>query len=247
MHRAPRRRDGAGHLVVPEFVSEQCCESLLTAVERCRSRCPLPLVVRDDPGRPLRYVVIDGAVAARELPELAPLAEQVRSVAAATFDRPLVPFPDPRIAVNVNITPPGGEYRWHYDRNPVTGIVYLNAVAGGAIELCPSYRLPTLPGAAGETAAGLTLRRALDSVAAAGPLRRTLGRPLSVDPSPGTLVLMRGDRCLHRVQPVAGDHDRICAVFAYDDPSPAARRRPALDRYLYSGERCQASDPNYRH
>jgi hypothetical protein len=40
-----------------------------------------------------------------------------------------------------NITPPGGEYRWHYDRNAATAILYLNEVPGGETEMFPNYRL----------------------------------------------------------------------------------------------------------
>ena len=52
----------------------------------------------------------------------------------------MAPIEDAVAARNINVTPPGGEYRWHYDRNAVTAIIYLNEVPGGETEIFANYR-----------------------------------------------------------------------------------------------------------
>jgi hypothetical protein len=141
-----------------------------------------------------------------------------------TFGTPLALIDDTRAACNVNITPPGGAYRWHYDRNAVTALLYLNRVAGGETDLYPHYRLAA--------PFNSQLQRGLDRILLTRAARRLLGHGLTIAPAPGTLVVIRGDRTLHSVRPVTGYHDRINLVIAYDRPG-CANQQPALDRYLY--------------
>lgn len=72
-----------------------------------------------------------------------------------------------------------------------------------------------------------------------------LGRPRLVTPAPGTLVSMRGDRCLRSVRPVAGTQDRVCVVMSYDPPGSSSQRRVPND-YLYSSHSVGDADPSYR-
>ena len=157
------------------------------------------------------------------------------------YGAPLEPMAKSAVAVNVNVTPAGGAYRWHYDRNAVTLILYLNAVIGGAIELCPGYRILLPSGWATSRS-----QRALDGVLELRPLRRLAGQAVTIEPRPGRLLLMRGRRCLHSVQPVAsGSPERVAVVMAYDHPADSADPGEALDRYLYTASRA-TGDPNYR-
>ena len=83
--------------------------------------------------------MIDGDKVNVYLPEVKSLYQDVNQVVNLTFGQALAPLtntkacPDAgRVACNINMTSPGGEYRWHYDRNAITGILYLNEVEGGA-------------------------------------------------------------------------------------------------------------------
>jgi hypothetical protein len=51
-------------------------------------------------------------------------------------------------------------------------------------------------------------------------------------PSTGTLVLMDGQRCLHRVSPIVRTNERICIPMVFV-PTPDQQRPDGLDEYLY--------------
>lgn len=140
----------------------------------------------------------------------------------------VVPIANRRVAINVNVTEPGGEYCWHYDRNAVTAILYLNAVAGGETECYPGYRIrlrhPALAGA----------QRALDALVQWLVFGLRLRPPAVITPRPGALVIMRGDRCLHSVRAARGPGDRLAVVMAFDAPGARYPGEPELDAYLYS-------------
>lgn len=242
------RRTGSlwrtGYSLLPGYADEARCAALLAAVERCRASVALPIIARAHGGRSLRYQVIDGPTVQQYLPELEELQREVQQVAEAAYGQPLVPIADPLAVINVNITPPGGTYRWHYDRNAVTVLLYLNAVEGGQLELCPRYRVLLGRGRSGLIRVA---QRALDRVLLAAPLRRLFGQPVLLAPTRGTLAVMQGDRCLHSVRPVEGARERSCIVVSFDPPgSGPAPTAAALNTYLYSTASVGRADPNYQ-
>lgn len=228
----------AGLGVLDGFVAEQDAAALLTQVEDYRQRHNLPLVERRSRGRDLRYQVIDRARVPEALPGLDRLLARIDQAVADLAGRPLTRL-DGRAGVNVNITAAGGSYRWHYDRCPVTAMLYLSAVPGGELELYPNLRLPL-----GRLSAAAA-QRAADRLVAASPVRRLAGtRRAVVRPAPGTLVAIRGDRVLHSVAEVR-EGLRVNLVLGYttfDGQQP----RPELDAYLYSNASVGRRDPNYR-
>jgi hypothetical protein len=141
-------------------------------------------------------------------------------------------------ARNINVTPPGGEYRWHYDRNAATAIVYLNEVPGGQTEIFPNFRL-LLRGGRYQR---IQLR--LDDLVRLRIVRRLFGHQRLIQPRRGTLVIMRGNTTLHSVRAVLGTEDRIAVVLAYDFPGQGNQRN-ALNSYLYSSAAPLEEDPNY--
>lgn len=236
-----RRQVPRGCLVVTGYLPDAQTAALLADVDRVRSVTELPMVARGGGERALRYQVIDGPAVKAHLPELISLSQLVQQDLERIYRRQLVPLDDERAALNVNITPPGGSYRWHYDRNANTAVLYLNQVTGGELEVCPGYRI------AGRWLRPLPrLQQALDAGLTARPVRRVLGRPQLVAPAAGTLVSMRGDRCLHSVRPVAGTQDRVCVVMSFDPLGSSSSQRQLLNDYLYSSRRVGDVDPNYR-
>jgi hypothetical protein len=144
------------------------------------------------------------------------------------------------VRVNVNITPAGGSYRWHYDRNAVTAVLYLNEVNGGEIEAYPNYRLLF------KDLKSPRLQSLFDRFLQLSLCLRLFGKKRTIPPKPGLLVLMRGDRCLHSVRPVSGDRERICIVMSFDSPDASFAQETALDSYLYSSQNySKKGDPNY--
>jgi hypothetical protein len=230
----------AGYAVYDNFADRRACDALVDAVNDYRHHHRLPYIERRCRGRDLRYQVIDGPRVAEALPAVDGLLQAADRAVSEACCRPLARLAG-QVGVNVNITPPGGSYRWHYDRCPVTAMVYLNAVAGGEIELYPNHRLPC------GHFAGTSLQRTVDAVGACRPVLWLSRAPhVAVSPVPGRLLIIRGDRCLHSVREVGEGPDRINLVVSYDVVG-AERARPELDAYLYSDAPFGGPDPNYGH
>jgi hypothetical protein len=231
----PGRFDGSGYLLIDGYLSEGECARLLAAISAFRERVSLPLIDRPHGKRPLRYFVIDGRQIAAALPGVSDVFRRTGRLVKRIAGDDMEPLEDARVACNVNITPPGGAYRWHYDRNSVTALLYLNAVEGGETECYPNYRIDAKRGAA---------LRISDRL-----LRMTLARWLSrkrliVEPRPGRLLVMRGDRCLHSVRPLGPGPDRVNLVMSFDRPGRTFATDASLNDYLYSTAGI-GGDPNY--
>jgi hypothetical protein len=150
------------------------------------------------------------------------------------FGEWIEPLGDKQVACNVNITQPGGSYRYHYDRNAVTVILYLNETRGGETECYPNHRLNLI-----------YLQREVDRVFENPMFRRVFGKQILVRPRAGRLLVMRGDRCLHSVREVSGNADRINIVMSYDVKGARHANSHHLNSYLYSGAIVHHGDPNY--
>jgi len=226
--------------LIPGYLSRAACEEILASVREFQQSHALPLIHREVAGRSLRYYVIDGDVVHDSFPSLVDIYRDVEQIVKGNFGPRLAPLRNRAASVNVNVTPPGGEYRWHYDRNAVTAILYLNTVSGGETEMYPGYRIHL--GRWKDT----RLQRWLDSLLQWPPLLRISRKRALVTPAQGLLLLMRGDRCLHSVCPVQGVEDRINLVMTFDLPQARFATEQNLDPYLYSKKPAPSFDPNYR-
>jgi hypothetical protein len=227
----------SGYVLVDHYTDESSTCELRSMIEDYVAGHELPTIRRQHGGRGLCYRVIDGLRVERDLPGLLTVYEAVNAEVNERLGVHVVPVAEPLARVNVNITPPGGSYRWHYDRNTLTATLYLNEVAGGDLELCPNYRLS-------RGARAGVVGRSADRLLETRGVMRVLGRKVTVHPQPGLLVVMRGDRCLHSVTAVDGTECRVNLVMAFDHVGCAGRKASALDTYLYSQEQVSA-DPNY--
>jgi hypothetical protein len=127
--------------VIENFLAPLQCEELLEEVGKYRLRHEPPLIVRREQERSLCYRVIDGEQIHRHLPQVEQLYLKTTKVVRQVSGLDLTPLGNRVASINVNITPVGGEYRWHYDRNAVTGILYLNQVSGGETEMYTRCRI----------------------------------------------------------------------------------------------------------
>jgi len=224
--------------VVDDFMSVPECAEILAAIRLYRTRRELPFIDRAERGRSLRYRVIDGNAVARDMAELDVLYRYTGELIGSWCGQRLVPIEDRAAGININITPPGGEYRWHYDRNAVTAIVYLNEVTGGATEIYANHRI-LLPQPL------RALQHSVDAIARGRIVLAVVGNKTVVTPRVGRLVVMRGDRCLHSVCAVEGTVERINLCLAYDRVGHRRRQHRALDDYLYTEQVMSGPDPNY--
>jgi hypothetical protein len=233
---------GSGGFVVRDaFLSPEECDKLLSAIERFRSANEVPEIHREGKGRALRYSVIDGQQIREELSDIwalytGPVQEMVNELAGEA----VFPLDNLRAGVNVNIMPPGkSEYRWHYDRAPVTAVLYLNEVEGGETELYPGLRILIPDQRWART------QRLLDRAVATGPIRTLRSEKAQVSPQQGRLVAMAANRCWHSVSGVEGGRDRINVILAYDRKGASFAAEDGLDAYLYTNESSAQEDPNY--
>lgn len=232
------RFNATGYCIADNFIDDAECRRLLASIATYRRQHPVPVIRRAAGERALHYSVIDGERIGAHLPGVSALYGRVNRWVDAVCAQSLVPLDDARVSCNINITPPGGAYRWHYDRNAVTAIVYLNAVEGGETECHPHYRI-TLP------ATGARWQQWFDRVLQLRAMRAAFSRRVVVAPAPGRLLLMRGDRCLHSVRPVMGALDRINLVMSFDRPGARYAVADRLNAYLYQSDAALRGDPNY--
>ena len=228
-----------GCVVIEDFANRSLCAELLARVNDYRSRHALPVIERFNGELPLKYSVIDGDRIAEGFPDVLNVYERVTRLVKKLWDGEIEPLADRKVACNINITQPGGSYRYHYDRNAVTAILYLNATHGGETECYPNYRLSVSP------AAHSNLQQKLDRVLQNRFVRSVAATQLLVRPRPGRLLIMQGNRCLHSVRPVLGSLDRINIVMSYDRPHARFDVDDNLNQYLYSAAETRVADPNY--
>jgi glycosyltransferase involved in cell wall biosynthesis len=236
----PHKGKKSGVEVLDGFLPTTECDAMLQCVAQYRNTRQLPVIHRQQRGRSLHYMVIDGVAIQEHFPQLAKLNADVNSLVNRLNGEKLAPLGNPSARININITPPAGEYRWHYDRNRVTAILYLNEVAGGETEMFPNYRLYL--GRSKHT----RLQRWLDSLLMKKPILWLFGKKLTIAPRKGMLIVMHGDRCLHSVRRVEGVEDRINIIMTFDAPGAVFPVEKELDSYLYSKKSTPAFDPNYQ-
>jgi hypothetical protein len=228
-----------GVAIQPHFLSAEECEKYCESVLALDRAAGLPLIERRVRERSLKYKVVDGLRITEALPEIDELTKKVEEALERICGPGLVPIEDALAARNINVTPPGGEYRWHYDRNAATAIIYLNEVPGGETEIFPNFRL-LLRGGRYQR-----IQQRLDGALRSRFVRRVFGHQKLVVPHQGTLLIMRGNTTLHSVREVLGSEDRVAVVLAYDFPG-RDNQRSALNTYLYTSASPAEGDPNYR-
>ncbi|WP_343576751.1 2OG-Fe(II) oxygenase [Mycobacterium sp.] len=226
--------------LVSDFITHENCRQLLQEIELYQSIHAIPTIHRDRPGRSLRYQVIDGERIHESFPEIVEIYRRTGQLVQRMSGLDLTPLTNRAAGVNVNIVQPGGEYRWHYDRNAVTAVLYLNQVAAGETEMYPNHRIHL--GQWKHTRA----QRLLDALLQNQRLTDRFGCAMAVAPRAGLMLVMQGDRCLHSVRAVEGRDDRVSIVMAFDTPQAHCAVQQDLDPYLYSEQGDGMSDPNYQ-
>src|SRR5579859_2885178 len=115
-----------GYVTQDYFLTPEQCAQFLELVARYQQLHDLALIHREETDRPLHYKVINGEQIEQGLPEIQALYQQIEELATAISGTQMAPLSNKKVGANINITPAGGTYRWHYDRNAVTILLYLN-------------------------------------------------------------------------------------------------------------------------
>ncbi|MDP9249398.1 MAG: hypothetical protein M3M85_02745 [bacterium] len=94
---------------------------------------------REAEGKIYDLTMIDGEKIKSSLPYIWATMPKFQALAERLWGGPLVPLHD-KVAMNINIVPTGGEQGFHYDRNEVTILFYLNDILGGELEFRPDSK-----------------------------------------------------------------------------------------------------------
>jgi hypothetical protein len=231
----------SGFAVIDDFITPEECAEHLQSVAAFREHNELPEIHRPAKDRPLRYFVIDGGLIEKHFKKIHTLyLNGMNTLVNELSGFQLAPLENKLVGVNINIMPARrSSYRWHYDRTSVTAILYLNDVEGGETVMYPNYRILL------KNRKLQWLQRLLDSLLRPRIVRGIFGNKQVVEPKAGRLVVMQANRCWHSVRPVAGERERINIILSYDLPGAEFPMEAGLDKYLYTREKQESSDPNY--
>ena len=183
-----------GVIVINNYLNDRECEKLLVLIRKYGKKSKITKVYRKFKDRSLNYFVIDGNIIKSKLQKIYRYYVEVNKVVNKMTKYNYVSLRNDKVGVNVNITPKGGEYRWHYDRNAVTAVLYLNKVKGGELEIYPNYRIII------KNKKHSNMQKRLDSFLQVKFLRNIIGKKEVIKPKQGMLVIMHGDKCLHSVK-----------------------------------------------
>lgn len=227
-----------GYFIVPDFISSTICLSLLEEIQKYGLTHLIPRVHRPLKTRSLDYRVIDGINIQNYLPSVQQIERTIYYLLEKSFKQRFSLLNNPQVAININITSPGGEYRWHYDRNTLTAILYLNTIEAGETEIYPFSRWSL-----DKLSRFSPIQKVLDSLSSY--YQMIFRRPVQISPEPGKLLFILGNKCLHSVRPLSGQENRTNIIFAYQEVNSAIPSLEPLDQYLYSATVTEDVDPNY--
>lgn len=169
---------------------------------------------RSDGSFELVYRVVPGEVIQAQWPELFAFyhdPDVIAWIKDVTGEQSIYTSSSLRSAVNLNIMESADSvYRWHFDAVPYTMLLYLNDIVpsdGGAMQMVPGCKPHVQPD--------------LDNA-----------EVIELWPTAGTLVLMDGTRCYHRVSKLLRPSTRLSIPLVYPNKEPI-QRPPGLDAYLY--------------
>jgi hypothetical protein len=199
------------------FLSPSECTKLLKSIYSVKERFSL-----------FRVPAIDGEISAH-VPAIAKISREIQKLVDDFSESPLAVISNAKEAINIHFTPPGGEYGWHYDRNEVKAILYLNQVQGGEVEVYEDYRILL-------NSQFSSIQNLLDKILRTKLFRWIFSKKHSmIQPAAGELLLFKADRCLHSARQIRGNTDRVTIEFIFDVPGKVLRLDSDPNPYLYSG------------
>jgi hypothetical protein len=131
-----------GYALIESFAPEHECQDILRAIDAYRRMNSLIDVDRASITVTAKFLTFNGEDVVQNVPSASRFYTQVNEVVNSLSGRHYNPLDNIKIGLSINITPAGGTFSWHYDRNEIMAILYLNEVEGGGqLEFYPKYRL----------------------------------------------------------------------------------------------------------
>ena len=234
--------ESTGHLIIDDFIDREECQTLLGQIDDYRKQSELLEINRPIKGRSLRYSVIDGKEVRANLPSD---LEAVSGIGERPGERARW-----RLSTATRQYQGRCQRERHASREIRVSVALRPDCRHRNLVSQPSSRrrdraLSELSSPAEKEPTALTSPAGPDRCLQPTVVRRLFGNKKVVEPHPGRLVVMRGNRCWHSVRGVQGFEDRISIILAYDPPGARFEAEEGLDSYLYTQETANSKDPNY--
>jgi hypothetical protein len=218
-----------GYVQIENFFSDVEVISLLTKAYECQ-RKKLTIDVNNKTLIAYqRFYTINGEDLEEQIPDLIDISIRVNKVVNDLAEEKYFPLLNKTIGVSLNIMPQSGQLSWHYDRNLITGVIHLNEVEGGLLEIYPRYRIRIHNNHYGIRK---LFQRIFDALLRPAIVRFLLGRKVYIQPEAGNLIVI-DSTCLHQVQSVTGDTSRVAIVLCYDEFNKDFREEYTQNYYGY--------------
>lgn len=198
-----------GYEVFDDLLSSESCRALATKLQAVMGSACI-LVNKDG----IHIQTKNGSELIQDVPETLAIHDQIHASMAASIPS-LMKLTDLPVAVSANLLKrdQGHSFRYHFDRNEYTAVLYLSANRGLPLCIHPKIRTDPEDG---------------ESTWLYDQLSRT---PARIEPEPGRLVCFHARTSLHGVisdPNAASDTDRISLQLAFD-----TRRRSFEDQHYY--------------
>jgi hypothetical protein len=178
----------------------------------------------------VRVVAYDAIPTSSPLRQLYECEELTAFIGEIVNRGPLYPYGDPFGALNLAVMGEGDELQWHYDQTDfVVSLAIQPSEHGGTFDVVPHMRSAE--------------DERFDEVAKL--FAGDESSMLTLEMTPGTLLIFEGRNSIHRVSPIVGDTLRHVGLLAYDTV-PGRQGSPALRQTRYGRTEPYPQPPTMR-
>ncbi len=222
-------------IVIKKFIDLEECEKINNYINNWDVKNEMISVDNNSLIAKQKFLTINGEDLERKIPAISKIEEKVFSLINLIYRNKLAPLENKVIGKSLNLTPPSGVLSWHYDRNLVTAIIYLNEINGGELEVYPNYRIRINNNHIGIIK---LIQKFFDAILRPKFIRLVLGNKVKYQPETGSLVII-DSTCLHQVSAVREGPKRLALVLCYDYLGKKFDINNTRNYYGYKGKKAQ--------
>tara|TARA_B100000579_G_scaffold375600_1_gene340517 strand:- start:374 stop:1069 length:696 start_codon:yes stop_codon:yes gene_type:complete len=198
-----------GYVVIENAITKEQCNEVMSNVKDLVKNNELNMVSFGDSN----FKTINGEKLLKLIPETEILYDKFMLLASDISGEKLVKINNSKIGISLNLTTEGDSFQFHYDRNLITVVAYINEVKGGQMLLSPRARLFSNNNPQRKIYSKfISLLEIIKTKLAESSLIKKVG----INPNPGKAIIFEGRETLHKVEKVEKGYDRISIQFAYD-------------------------------
>ena len=172
-----------------------------------------------------KFKTINGIDLFQNIPEVEQLYNEFLKIATTISGKNLRKLKNTKIGASINITGIGGNFQYHYDRNYITVVLYINEVDGGKMLAVPRYRIfnKTIVESSNR------IKQFIETLNT--KFANYSKKKIEIQPKPGKVFIFEGRQTLHSVTKVNSGEPRISIQFAYDSNEDLFNENNTTDYY----------------